>query len=100
MKISQVESGKAALKTTAPQSRILPKDRPRGLVSTRAQDAKNLSPLEQGMAVAEAAMADVPDIREDIVNKLKDQIAKGEYKIDGKEVAEMMIRRLEADRIR
>ncbi|MEN6356866.1 MAG: flagellar biosynthesis anti-sigma factor FlgM [Armatimonadota bacterium] len=100
MKISQVESGRAASTSASPQAHILPKDRPRGLVSTRAQRAKDLSPLEQGMAVAEAAMADIPDIREDIVNKLKDQIAKGEYKIDGKEVAEMMLRRSEADKIR
>lgn len=100
MKISQVESGKAASISSAPQARILPKDRPKGLVSSRAQSAKILSPLEQGMAVAETAMANVPDIREDIVNKLKDQIKTGEYKIDGKEVAEMMLRRLEADRIR
>jgi flagellar biosynthesis anti-sigma factor FlgM len=100
MKISQVESGKAASSSSASQARILPKDRPKGLVSSRVHGAKNLSPLEQGMAVAEAAMVDVPDIREDIVNKLKDQIKKGEYKIDGKEVAEMMLRRLEADRIR
>jgi flagellar biosynthesis anti-sigma factor FlgM len=100
MKISRIESGKAALSTGASQDRILPADRPRGMVSSRVQSSTNLSPLEHGMAVAERAMADVPDIREETVHKLKDQIKRGEYKVEGKEVAEMMLRRLEADRIR
>ncbi|MHB9035072.1 MAG: flagellar biosynthesis anti-sigma factor FlgM [Armatimonadota bacterium] len=100
MKISRVESGKAAVRADATESRILPKDRPKGLVSSKSRSARNLSPLEQGMAVAEVALADIPDTRDDIVNELKKRIEKGEYKIDGKEVADMMMRRLEADRIR
>ena len=100
MKISRIESGKASMGTGAAEARILPQDRPRGSISSRPHGARQLSPLEKGMVVAEEAMAQVPDIREDIVNGLKERIRKGEYKIDGKEVAEMMLRRLEADRIR
>lgn len=100
MKISQIESGKASATGTASNARILPEDRPRGFVSSKVSSKKNLSPLEQGMAVAEAALSDVPDIREDIVNDLKERISKGEYKIDGKEVADMMLRRLKADKTR
>lgn len=100
MKISRVESGKALMSSDAVEVKILPKDRPRGLISSRPEGAKHLSPLEKGMAVAEKAMAQVPDIREDFVNELKERIQKGEYKIDGKEIADMMIRRLEADRLR
>ena len=70
------------------------------MISSKPATNRQLSPLEKGMAVAEAALANVPDIREDFVNDLKERIAKGEYKISGAEVAEMMIRRLEADKIR
>lgn len=42
----------------------------------------------------------MPDIREDLVLNLKDQISKGEYEVEGAEVAEMMIRRLKADIVR
>ncbi|MCE5198815.1 MAG: flagellar biosynthesis anti-sigma factor FlgM [Armatimonadota bacterium] len=100
MKISHVESGKASMGTGAAQGRILPENRPRGSVASKTNGSKQLSPLEQGMVVAESALADVPDIREDVVNDLKERISKGEYKINGKEVADMMLRRLNADRIR
>lgn len=100
MKISSIESGKAAHSAGSAQAKILPQDRPRGLVSSRPASERQLSPLEKGMAVAEAAMADVPDIREDYVNELKERIQKGEYNVSGKDIADMMIRRLEADNIR
>ncbi|GEM_PF-3716824 len=41
-----------------------------------------------------------PDVREDVVMKLKERIDKGEYKVSGKDIAEMMVRRMQADRIR
>jgi len=100
MKITRVESGKASGSMGAAEAKILPKDRPRGLVSSKPQGGKQLSPLEQGMAVAEAALVGIPDTREEIVAELKERIQKGEYKIDGQEIAEMMMRRLAADRIR
>jgi anti-sigma28 factor (negative regulator of flagellin synthesis) len=52
------------------------------------------------MAIAEIALAGVPDTRDEFVTELKKRIEEGDYKIDGKEVADMMMRRLEADRIR
>lgn len=100
MKISGIESSRAAASQGATQPKILPKNRPKGLVSSRPANAASLSPLEKGMAVAEAALADVPDTREEIVAELKDRIEKGEYKVSGEEIAEMMLRRRAADRIR
>jgi flagellar biosynthesis anti-sigma factor FlgM len=100
MKISGVESNKAALSHGAAEARILPKDRPRGLVSAKPRDASALSPLEQGMAAAEAALANVPDTRDEIVEGLKERIRKGEYKVSGEEIADMMLRRRAADKIR
>ena len=41
-----------------------------------------------------------PDVRQDIVMKLKERIEKGEYKVSGEEIAEMMVRRMQADRTR
>ena len=99
MKISGAESNKAAVNPSA-EARILPENRPKGLVSMRQQSAASLSPLEQGMAVAEAALKDVPDTREQIVNELKARIEKGEYQVSGAEIAEMMLRRRTADNIR
>jgi anti-sigma28 factor (negative regulator of flagellin synthesis) len=40
-----------------------------------------------------------PDVREDIVMKLKERIEKGEYSVSGEEIAEMMVRRMKADRV-
>lgn len=99
MKISYQESGKA-LHDTGAAEKILPSERPTSSKATRQSNATNLSPLEKGMAVAEAALADVEDVRMDLVNNLKDRIQKGEYKIDGAEVADMMMRRLRADKTR
>lgn len=100
MKISGIESIRAAASQGATQPKILPKNRPKGLVSSRPANAASLSPLEKGMAVAEAALAGVPDTREEIVAELKERIEKGEYKVSGEEIAEMMLRRRAADRIR
>lgn len=52
------------------------------------------------MLVAEEALAGVPDTRDDIVSELKERIQSGEYQVSGQEIAEMMLRRLAADRIR
>lgn len=41
-----------------------------------------------------------PDVREEIVMKLKERIEKGEYEISGEEIADMMIRRMKADKAR
>ncbi|MCX8053888.1 MAG: flagellar biosynthesis anti-sigma factor FlgM [Armatimonadetes bacterium] len=100
MKISKLESGKAAANAGPAESKILPGERPRGTVATRAGTQKQLSPLEKGMLVAEEALTNVPDIREDVVRELKDRIERGEYEICGAEVADMMLRRLAADRMR
>lgn|GEM_PF-588626 len=100
MKISGVESGKATTSRGTAEIKILPKDRPKGLISSHEGGSGQLSPLEQGMLVAENALKDVPDTREEIVNELKERIDKGEYKVSGAEIAEMMLRRRAADRIR
>jgi anti-sigma28 factor (negative regulator of flagellin synthesis) len=49
--------------------------------------------------VLEVVMA-APDVREDLVMELKQRIEKGEYKVGGEEIADMMFRRMKADNVR
>lgn len=100
MKISDLESLKASASMGTPEARILPTDRSKGRAGSRTGASRRLTPLEKGMEVAEAALANVPDTRDEIVSELKERIQKGEYKVSGKEVAEMMLRRRAADKIR
>lgn len=100
MKISDVESTKALANAGEAEARILPKDRPRGAARVSQQGKRELSPLEKGMAVAQNVLADIPDTRDEIVSEIKERIEKGEYNVSGQEIAEMMLRRRAADRIR
>ena len=101
MKISSNECGRATVNGTEAmgQEKILPKEMPRKKAGAPA-DVAHLTPLEQGIRVAEAALESVPDIREEIVEDLRRRIKSGEYKVSGEEVADMMLRRRAADRIR
>ncbi|MDO8683016.1 MAG: flagellar biosynthesis anti-sigma factor FlgM [Armatimonadota bacterium] len=100
MKISSFESGKAGHVSPAQSQKILPKDRPRRK-ELRSQLAEaQLTPLEQGILQAERALESIPDVREDIVESLAKKIQEGKYQVSGQEIADMMIRRRLADRIR
>lgn len=103
MKISSFESGKAGdarASAAQPTERILPKDRPRRKEMRSSLAAAQLTPLEQGILTAERALEEIPDIRDDIVGPLRKAIEDGTYQINGQDIAEMMIRRRMADRIR
>ena len=100
MKISRSESGKASANVGATEARILPEQMPKRTASARGLAEKRLSPLEKGMLAAETALAEAPDVREDLVQELRERIQRGEYNISADEIAEMMLRRLAADRIR
>ena len=100
MKISGVESNKASVNQGAAQEKILPENRPKRFVSGQHAAEKKLSPLEHGMKVAEAALKDVPEPRDEALMEIKARIDKGEYKVSGAEIAEMMLRRRAADKIR
>ena len=101
MKISSTECGNAAASAPYSEARekILPKDMPREKTSQGMQK-KHLTPLEQGIAVAKEALEQIPDVREDIVEEVRNRIEKGEYRVSGEEVADMMMRRRAADRLR
>lgn len=99
MKISINECNKAAGSAADVQEKILPKDMPRTRHAERAT-ATNLSPLEQGILVAEEALKSIPDTRDEIVEDLKRRIQAGEYRVSGEDIADMMMRRRAADKVR
>lgn len=70
-----------------------------GQVGTPAAQVE-LSSQAQALASAKAAVEAAPDTRDDLVAKLKAQIDGGTYQVSGNDIAEQMIRRAQADRIR
>jgi negative regulator of flagellin synthesis FlgM len=52
------------------------------------------------MKMISEALAQVPDTRDQIVASLKERIESGSYQISGEQIAEMMVRRALADRVR
>jgi negative regulator of flagellin synthesis FlgM len=101
VKISSTECGNAVASAASAkkQEKILPKEMPRTKARDRAAQV-HLTPLEQGIAVAEEALKQIPDVREDVVEDLRRRIESGEYQVSGEDVADMMMRRRAADRLR
>ena len=46
------------------------------------------------------AISRATDVREDVVASLRERIEAGTYSVSGEQIAEMMIRRMLADRVR
>ena len=59
-----------------------------------------LSSQAQALASAKAAVDAAPETRDALVAKLKSQVDAGTYKVSGKDIAEQMLRRARADRLR
>lgn len=59
-----------------------------------------LSSQAQALASARAAVDAAPDTRDDLVARLKSQIESGTYQVSSKDIADQMLRRAHADRIR
>lgn len=97
MKISAFESGQASAAAPAPEERVLPKG---AIRDASAPSGRPKSSREQAIEVAKEALKDVPDVREDQVEEIRAKIESGEYKLDSDAIAEMMVRRMKADRIR
>ena len=59
------------------------------------------SPVEQAEARHVAEIVDKePEVREDVVASLRARIESGGYQVSGEQIAEMMVRRCLADRVR
>jgi flagellar biosynthesis anti-sigma factor FlgM len=61
---------------------------------------KVVEPDKAEVARVMEIVKDAPDVREDLVMELKARIEKGEYKVSGEEIAEMIMRRMKADKVR
>jgi len=61
---------------------------------------KSVAPDKAEVARVVEMVKSAPDVRDDIVMQLKERIEKGEYNVSGDEIADMMIRRMKADRVR
>ena len=70
--------------------------------SVRPLSIESLDTRERDEArrVADFIEEQLPDVREEVVASLRARIESGNYQVSGDQVAEMMIRRLIADRIR
>lgn len=55
-------------------------------------DTVALSDAAKTLQRAEKALADVPDVREDKVADIKNQLAQGTYRVDGQKIAFNMIK--------
>lgn len=53
----------------------------------------------QAIAVAAVAVDQAPDVREGLVAKLKSQVDAGTYHVGGKNIADQILRRAQADRL-
>ena len=53
----------------------------------------------QAIAVAAVAVDKSPDVREDLVARIKAQVDAGTYHVSGKDIADQIVRRAKADRI-
>jgi negative regulator of flagellin synthesis FlgM len=72
-KVEDRASEKAAAANLVPEEKVN--------LSTTAKDVQNLS----------SAISNLPDVREEKVQALKDQIEKGTYKVDAGKTAEKMV---------
>ena len=54
----------------------------------------------EDMQIVNAAFMRDSDVREDVVASLRERIESGSYEVSGQQIAEMMVRRLLADRMR
>ncbi len=60
-----------------------------------------VSPAHEAEARRVAELVDAADdVREDVVASLRERIEAGTYKVSGEQIAEMLIRRMMADRVR
>ena len=106
MKISSTESILAGRVTpVAGTSGVTPATRPADAGSTPAATVE-LSPQAQALATAKTEAAHyvpavnaVPD-REDKIADLKSRIAAGNYKVSGTDIADQILRRSQADKVR
>lgn len=105
MKISDIESLRASQigavnRTTGIAGNSQPPNQTQGAEIATPAAQVELSSQAQTLASAKAAVDAAPDMRDDLVANLKAQVDAGTYNVSGKDIAEQMVRRAQADRVR
>ncbi|BDI29215.1 hypothetical protein CCAX7_12660 [Capsulimonas corticalis] len=85
--------------TPAPRIAATPQNDSAGSTGTPAAEVE-LSSQAQTLASAMQAVDATPETRDDLVAKLQKQISSGTYSVSGSDIADQMVRRAQADRIR
>lgn len=67
--------------------------------SVQRADKVELSAESRAIEGARRAIAAAPEVRQEIVDRLKGMLARGEYDVDSREVARKMLARILADRM-
>ncbi len=88
------------MKVYTDQNKVTKSQPPSGAAPTGKKDEVILSTQAQEFGQIYQAIKAMPDVREDKVRELSEKIAQGNYSVDAKEVAEKMLGRIMADRIR
>lgn len=99
LKISHTQAEQVA-KLFAAQLRTKPADKSAGANTVRRPDKVELSQESREVQSANKAMAETPDVRSEVLARIKAQLATGEYRVSGREVAKKMLARSLADRLR
>lgn len=64
----------------------------------KPKDELQLSDKAKEYQIAMKAFKKLPEVREDLVNTLKDEINQGKYNVSGKEIADKIIESIGVDR--
>ena len=88
------------LKVYSEQTKVGKSSRPASTSQVQRQDEVVLSAQAQEFSQILQALKNMPEVREDKVKELADRIAAGNYHVDAKEIADKMLGRIVADRLR
>lgn len=104
MRITDNESLRAGqVSPVAPAQTITPQNKAAAQAYGKgASPAAQVEFSQQAQAIAVAAVAvdAAPDVRADLVAKLKSQVDAGTYHVSSKDIAEKIVRQSQEDRIR
>jgi len=95
MPISQVNNNDRLRATMAAAAQRRAGAYPTTPSPARQADAIDLSETARAMSVAQKSVASAPDVRQDRVDALKAAINDGTYKIDSRQLAAAMVRKLD-----
>ncbi|EAX46821.1 anti-sigma-28 factor, FlgM [Thermosinus carboxydivorans Nor1] len=88
------------LKVYGEQTKVGKNAKPPSAGPVQRTDEVVLSAQAQEFSQILQALKNMPEVREDKVKELADRIATGNYHVDAKEIADKMLGRIVADRLR